>query len=70
VPHGGPHKASITFSGYAVGMKNELNGNPKALLAAINTHPTTVETVRKVVIKQIDGVKVVLQEAEMVFSMN
>jgi hypothetical protein len=70
VPHGEPHKASITLSGYAVGMKNKVNGDPKTILAAIDIQPTTVETVRKVLIKHIDGVKVVLQEAEMVFSMN
>jgi hypothetical protein len=51
-------------------MKNKVNGDPKTILAAIDIQPTTVETVRKVLIKHIDGVKVVLQEAEMVFSMN
>jgi hypothetical protein len=52
-------------------MKKKLNLDLKAaLLAAINTIPATVETVRKVRIKQINGVKVVLQEAEMVCSMN
>ena len=52
-------------------MKNKLNATLKAaLLAAIDTPPATVETVRKVLIKQINGVKVVLQETEMKFSMN
>ena len=52
-------------------MKKKLNEDLKAaLLAEINTLPATVETVRKVRIKHINGVKVVLQEAEMVRSMN
>jgi hypothetical protein len=52
-------------------MKKKLNASLKeALLAAVNTPPTTVETVRKVLIKHINGVKVVLQETEMIFSMN
>jgi hypothetical protein len=70
-PPGQPHKPAITFSDYAMGMKNKLNATLKAaLLAAVNTPPRTADTVRKVLIKQINGVKVVLQETEMKFSLN
>jgi len=52
-------------------MKKKLSEDLEAaLLAAVNTLPATVKTVRKVRIKHINGVKVVLQEAEMVCSMN
>ena len=71
MPPGEPHKASIAFLSYALEMENKLDATLKApLLAAISTHPTAVETVRKVLIKHINGVKVVLQEAQMVFSLN
>jgi hypothetical protein len=52
-------------------MKKNLTANLKAaLLATVNTPPAAVETVRKVLIKPINGVKVVLQETEMKFSPN
>ena len=66
-----PIRALIGFPGYSLAMKKKLNVDLKAaLMAAIKTPPTTIETVRKIRIKHINGVKVVLQEAEMVCSMN
>jgi hypothetical protein len=39
-----------------------------ALSAATNAHPAPVKTVREVLFKHIDGVKVVLQKTEMTFA--
>ena len=52
-------------------MKNKLTPKLRAaLLAALNTPSMAVETVRKVLIKEINGVRVVLQEAEIAFFTN
>jgi len=71
IPPGESHRALIGLPDYDLAMKNKQNVDLKAaLMGAIKTPPTTVETIRKVRIKHVNGVKVVLQEAEMVCSMN
>ena len=52
-------------------MRTKLNAKLHAeLVAALNTPPPALETIGKVLVKHINGVKVVLQETEMTFSMN
>jgi hypothetical protein len=52
-------------------MKHKLTPKLRAaLLAAVNMPAVAVETVREVMITEINGVRVVLQEAEIAFSSN
>jgi hypothetical protein len=71
IPPGQPHRVWITFLSYVEWMKHKLNAELKAmLLASSNLPPAPIETIRKVRFKHINGVKVLLHEPEMPFSMN